>query len=467
MNTETIAAISTAMNNSGIGIIRISGEEAFDIIEKIFRPANPEKKLREVKSHTVHYGTIMDGETIVDEVLVLTMRAPHTYTREDTVEIDSHGGMFVMQRIMELVLKAGARPAEPGEFTKRAFVNGRIDLSQAEAVIDIINAENDYALKSAVTQLKGSVSEKIRLQRSALLEQIAYIEAALDDPEHIEMEGYGQVLLPKLLAIEDCVEELIRSADDGRIIKEGIRTVILGKPNVGKSSLLNALVGSERAIVTQIPGTTRDALEESIRLKDVTLNIIDTAGIRSTEDIIEKIGVDKAREYAADADLIVWVVDSSSDLDENDLEVAQLIAGRKAVILLNKQDLPEVTGKEKLFEQLGNGQAAALGKIPVIGISALKESGLDVFSETVCQMFYNKDINFNDQVYITNIRQKKALMEARDSLSRAAASIEDGMPEDFFTIDMMDAYSALGRVIGESVEDDLADEIFAKFCMGK
>ena len=233
MNTETIAAISTAMNNSGIGIIRISGEEAFDIIEKIFRPVNPEKKLREVKSHTVHYGTIMDGETIVDEVLVLTMRAPHTYTREDTVEIDSHGGMFVMQRIMELVLKAGARPAEPGEFTKRAFVNGRIDLSQAEAVIDIINAENDYALKSAVTQLKGSVSEKIRLQRSALLEQIAYIEAALDDPEHIEMEGYGQVLLPKLQEIEDCVEELIRSADDGRIIKEGIRTVILGKPNVG------------------------------------------------------------------------------------------------------------------------------------------------------------------------------------------------------------------------------------------
>ena len=286
MNTETIAAISTAMNNSGIGIIRISGEEAFDIIGKIFRPANPDKKLSEVKSHTVHYGTIMDGETIVDEVLVLTMRAPHTYTREDTVEIDSHGGMFVMQRIMELVLKAGARPAEPGEFTKRAFVNGRIDLSQAEAVIDIINAENDYALKSAVTQLKGSVSEKIRQQRSALLEQIAYIEAALDDPEHIEMEGYGQVLLPKLQEIEDCVEKLIRSADDGRIIKEGIRTVILGKPNVGKSSLLNALVGSERAIVTQIPGTTRDALEESIRLKDVTLNIIDTAGIRSTEEII-------------------------------------------------------------------------------------------------------------------------------------------------------------------------------------
>ena len=509
MKSETIAAISTAMNNSGIGIIRISGDEAFEIIKKIFRPAGKCKDITKAASHTVHYGYIVDkhgssllpggsdlqdecSETIVDEVLVLIMRAPHTYTREDTVEIDTHGGMFVMQRIMELVLEQGARSAEPGEFTKRAFVNGRIDLSQAEAVIDLINAENDYALKSAVTQLKGSVSAKIREQRALLLEQIAYIEAALDDPEHYEMVGYGEELLPQLQVIAANIDELIRSADDGRIMKEGIRTVILGKPNVGKSSLLNALVGSERAIVTQIPGTTRDALEESIRLKDVTLNIIDTAGIRNTDDIIEKIGVDKALEYAKEADLIVWVIDSSSALDENDREVARLIAGRKAVILLNKQDLPEVTGKEQLLRQFGNtwnketagsaqeekaianasvqkeiASGQALENIPVIGISALKEEGLDEFSDTICRMFYNKEINFNDQVFITNIRQKEALKEAYESLSKAMESIEAGMPEDFFTIDMMDAYSFLGSVIGEAVEDDLADEIFSKFCMGK
>lgn len=520
MKTETIAAISTAMNNSGIGIIRISGDDAFEIIKKIFRPAGKCKDIAQAASHTVHYGHIVkpgnagtatmisdgmaiengsestengdrmaengskstengsqmaengnksteNGEIVVDEVLVLIMRAPHTYTREDTVEIDTHGGMYVMQRIMELVLAAGARTAEPGEFTKRAFVNGRIDLSQAEAVIDVINAENDYALRSAVTQLKGSVSVKIREQRAMLLEQIAYIEAALDDPEHFEMEGYGDELLPRLRNIAANVDELIRSADDGRIMKEGIRTVILGKPNVGKSSLLNALVGSDRAIVTQIPGTTRDALEESIRLKDITLNIIDTAGIRNTEDMIEKIGVEKALEYAKGADLIVWVIDSSSALDENDREVARIIAGRKAVILLNKQDLPEVTGREEMMRQLGGDLAKELMNIPVIGISALKEEGLDEFFDTMCHMFYNKDINFNDQVYITNIRQKEALKEAYDSLSKAMESIENGMPEDFFTIDMMDAYSSLGSVIGEAVEDDLAEEIFSKFCMGK
>ncbi|MBQ9030630.1 MAG: tRNA uridine-5-carboxymethylaminomethyl(34) synthesis GTPase MnmE [Parasporobacterium sp.] len=466
-NHETIAAISTAMNNSGIGIIRISGDRAFDIIKKIFRPADPEKDLDQVKSHSVHYGTIVDQDQVLDEVLVLIMRGPHTYTREDTVEIDTHGGMFVIRQVLECVLRAGARAAEPGEFTKRAFLNGRIDLTQAEAVIDLINAENQYALKSAVTQLKGSVSAKIREQRALLLEQIAYIEAALDDPEHIEMEGYGKVLYPKLEEVCRCVEDLIRSADDGRIIKEGIRTVILGKPNVGKSSLLNALVGSDRAIVTQIPGTTRDALEESIRLKDVTLNIIDTAGIRNTEDVIEKIGVDKARDYAAEADLIVWMIDSSGPLDENDIEAARIAAGRKTIILLNKQDLPGVTDKDLLLRELPEDIARQMAQVPVIGISALKESGLEEFGNCVCHMFYNKDIDFNDQVYITNIRQKEALIEARESLSRAMESIQNQMPEDFFTIDLMDAYSLLGNVIGESVEDDLADEIFAKFCMGK
>ena len=456
--TETIAAIATAMNNSGIGIIRISGDDAFPIIKKIFKPYR-NKNLDEVSSHTVHYGTIMDGDKIVDEVLVLIMKAPHTYTRENTVEIDCHGGMYVLKKTLELVLKNGARPAEPGEFTKRAFLNGRIDLSQAEAVIDVINAENDFALKSALTQLKGSVSEKIRNERAILLEQIAYIEAALDDPEHIEMEGYGDELLPVLQKILEEIETLLASADDGRIIKEGVKTVILGKPNVGKSSLLNALMGQERAIVTDIAGTTRDAIEESIRLNDVTLNIIDTAGIRDTEDIIEKIGVDKARDYAKEADLIIFVVDVSKKLDSNDYEILEIIKGKKVIALLNKQDLTKEADVESLVKELDG--------IPVIETSITQNQGLEKLSETVREMFYKKEINFNDQVYITNIRQKNDLQSAAESLKKAIGSIEAGMPEDFFTIDMMDAYSFLGAVIGEAIEDDLADEIFSKFCMGK
>ncbi|MBR2552014.1 MAG: tRNA uridine-5-carboxymethylaminomethyl(34) synthesis GTPase MnmE [Erysipelotrichaceae bacterium] len=457
-HTETIAAISTAMNNSGIGIVRISGDDAFDIIKKIFRPYK-KKDLDEVSSHTVHYETILDGEEIVDEVLVLFMKAPHTYTRENTVEIDCHGGIYVLKKTLELVIRNGARPAEPGEFTKRAFMNGRIDLSQAEAVIDVINAENDFALKSALTQLKGSVSEKIRKERAVLLEQIAYIEAALDDPEHIEMEGYGEVLLPILNQSRSEITKLLESADDGRIIKEGIRTVILGKPNVGKSSLLNALMGQERAIVTDIAGTTRDAIEESIRLKDVTLNIIDTAGIRDTQDIIEKIGVDKAREYAKEADLIIFVIDVSKKLDSNDYEILEIIKEKKAVVLFNKQDLP--------VEADLDGLKAELENIPVIETSITNNQGLDELSEMIRDMFYKQEINFNDQVYITNVRQKNDLQNAEQSLKKAMDSIEAGMPEDFFTIDMMDAYTSLGAVIGEAIEDDLADEIFSKFCMGK
>lgn len=456
--TETIAAIATAMNNSGIGIIRISGSEAFDIIKKIFKPAR-EKDMSAVGSHTVHYGNIMDGDKAVDEVLVLIMKGPHTYTREDTVEIDCHGGMYVLNKTLELVLMNGARAAEPGEFTKRAFLNGRIDLSQAEAVIDVINAENDFALSSALTQLKGSVSEKIKKERAILLEQIAYIEAALDDPEHIEMDGYGQTLLPIVKQCEEHIEELLATANDGRIIKEGIKTVILGKPNVGKSSLLNALLGQDRAIVTDIAGTTRDALEESLRLNDVTLNIIDTAGIRNTEDIIEKIGVDKAKDYARNADLVVFVVDTSRPLDEDDFEILNIIKDKKAIALFNKTDLALGADLEPVKSKLKN--------IPIIETSITENVGLDLFAKTVREMFYNKEINFNDQVYITNARQKAALLYAKESLSKARDSIEMDMPEDFYTIDLMDAYTFLGSVIGEAIEDDLANEIFAKFCMGK
>ena len=455
--TDTIAAISTAMNNSGIGIVRISGDDAFNIIKKIFRPAK-DKDMACVPGYTIHYGHIVDGDNVIDEVLVMIMRAPHTFTREDTAEINCHGGMFVLNRTLELVCRSGARPAEPGEFTKRAFLNGRIDLSQAEAVIDVINAENNYALKSAVSQLSGSVSEKIRGERTVLLEQIAYIEAALDDPEHIEMEGYADTLLPILEKIRDSVGRLIATSDDGRIIKEGIKTVILGKPNVGKSSLLNALLGTERAIVTDIAGTTRDALEESLRLNDITLNVIDTAGIRETDDIIEKIGVEKAKEYAGEADLAVFVIDASKALDEDDRKIADIIRGKKAIALLNKTDIDRVTLPSDVKEILD---------CPVIETQVINGTGMDAFAETIRDMFYSGGLNFNDQVYITNVRQKNALIEAEGSLEKAIESVKAGLPEDFFTIDMMDAYASLGSVIGEAIEDDLADEIFAKFCMGK
>ena len=456
-NTETIVAISTAMNSSGIGIIRISGPEAVNIIKKIFKPAR-KKDMAQVSSYTVHYGNIVDGDDTVDEVLVLIMKAPHTYTREDTVEIDCHGGMYVLNRTLDLVIKNGARPARPGEFTQRAFMNGRIDLSQAEAVIDVVNAQNDYALKSAVSQLRGSVSEKIRKLRAKILEQVAYIEAALDDPEHIEMEGYGETLLLILKECSEEIEKLIASADDGRIIKEGIKTVILGKPNAGKSSFLNALVGQERAIVTEIAGTTRDALEESVQIKDITLNIIDTAGIRKTDDMIERLGIDKAREYANGADLIVYIADISVPLDQNDREIIDLIGNKKAIALLNKQDLKAEWQPEELKRHID---------CPFIKISAKSGDGLPEFEEAVRNMFYSGQISFNDQVYITNARQKASLVSASESLAAASEAINAGMSEEFFTIDMMDAYTSLGEVIGEAIEDDLADEIFSKFCMGK
>ena len=529
---DTIAAISTAMNNSGIGIIRISGERAFEILSAVFQPADKCKDMMKVPGHTVHYGHIVDHDEVIDEVLVLIMRAPHTYTREDTVEIDCHGGMFVMKRVLELVLASGARPAQPGEFTKRAFLNGRIDLTQAEAVIDVINAENTFALESAVSQLKGSVSGKVRGLRDILIEKIAFIEAALDDPEHYELEDYGTQLFPVLEAVRMEIEQLLQTADDGRILTEGISTVILGKPNVGKSSLLNALLGMERAIVTQIPGTTRDALEEKVRLGDLTLNIIDTAGIRNTDDIVEKIGVDRSRDYASRADLIIWMIDGSRPLDTDDRQIIQLVSGKKAIIILNKQDLPTVSGEKEIAKMLSeNGEEAGeaagatgkLGKskrldnnieadkavgeagrsgknrlsedcagdgefriacdeesfnkninkmlvtipIPIIRTSVKEQEGIDEVIQTIQEMFYRKEINFNDQVYITNIRQKQLLSESLCSLEKAMESIRNQVPEDFYTIDLMDAYAHLGSVIGETVEDDLADEIFSKFCMGK
>lgn len=455
---DTIAAAATAMVSSGIGIIRISGGESFSVMEKVFRPYNQRKKMSSQPAYTVHYGTIVDKDEVLDEVLVVLMRAPHSYTAEDTVEIDCHGGRLVMQRILELVLQNGARLAEPGEFTKRAFLNGRIDLSQAEAVMDVIQSKNQMALKSSVSQLQGSVRLEIEKLRSAILYETAYLEAALDDPEHISLEGYPQELLKKVEGLCKELDEILKASDNGRFLKEGIKTVILGKPNAGKSSLLNVLLGEERAIVTEIEGTTRDVLEEQLQLGDLSLLLLDTAGIRSTEDLVEQIGVERARKQAQDADLILYVADSSRPLNESDEEILDILRGKRALVLLNKSDLLPVLTPEMMEKKTEH---------KVLSISAKEEQGIWELEQEIRAMFFQGELDFNEEVLITNMRQKEALKDAKSSLQMVMESIRSNMPEDFYTIDLSDAYQALGKILGEEMDEDLINEIFGKFCMGK
>ena len=456
--TDTIAAISTSTGNSGIGIIRVSGDEAIEIVDKIFKSNKEGKRLINVKSHTVNYGNIVDGDKVLDQVLVLVMKNPHSYTGEDTVEIDCHGGMLILKKVLDLVIKNGAKSAAPGEFTKRAFLNGRLDLSQAEAVMDLINSQNDFALNSSIEQLKGGVSEKIKEIRSDVIYHIAFIESALDDPEHISLDGYDNEIAEMINKNISKIKKMIDTFDNGRIMKEGIKTVILGKPNAGKSSLLNRMLGEERAIVTDIEGTTRDTLEENINLNGLSLKIIDTAGIRNTDDKVEQIGVNKAKEIAEGADLIIYVVDGSKDIDENDKEILEIIKNKKVIVLLNKTDIDRVVDIEQLNE---------IPKEDIIEFSAKAGLGMDELEEKIKDMFYSGKITFNDQVYITNARHKEALENSYNSLLKVKESVDAGMPEDFYSIDLMDAYEQLGLIIGESVEDDLVNEIFSKFCMGK
>ncbi|MCD8052738.1 MAG: tRNA uridine-5-carboxymethylaminomethyl(34) synthesis GTPase MnmE [Lachnospiraceae bacterium] len=456
MKTDTIAAIASGLTHAGIGIIRISGPEAIAVADRVVHIKG--KKLQDVSTHTVNYGFVYDGENKLDEAIILVMRAPHSFTAEDTVEIQCHGGPWVMKCILESVVHHGARLAEPGEFTRRAFLNGRIDLSQAEAVMGMIQAQNDYARDASLKQLQGNISRKIRELREQLLHEMAYIEAALDDPEHISLEGYTEKIDEKLDNLLIQIQELIRTAENGKILTEGIRTVILGRPNAGKSSLLNRLLGEERAIVTDIAGTTRDTLEERIQLGGFTLRLIDTAGIHSTENPIEKIGVERAREQARQADLLLYVVDSSQKLEKSDQEILELLQGRRSLILLNKMDLPSVIEKEDLEKRTGQ---------PVLSLSAREGTGIDELKTAIENLFDLGEIGKNQQVTITNMRHKEALEEAENSLLLVKQSVEAGMPEDLYTIDLMNAYESLGRIVGEAVEDDLVDKIFREFCMGK
>ena len=460
MNSDTIAAIATAMSNSGIGIIRISGKESINIVSNIYVDKNNTKVLNTYKTNTIHYGYIIENEEILDEVMVSVMKSPNSFTTEDTVEINCHGGILVINSILELVIRNGARLAQPGEFTKRAFLNGRIDLSEAEAVMDIISSENEIALKNSVRQLKGSVYNKITELRNEIIYEIAFIESALDDPEHISLDDYPERLNLKMKDLIFKIDKLLSTTENGKIIKEGVNTVIVGKPNAGKSSLLNILAGEEKAIVTDIAGTTRDIIEENIRLHDINLHVIDTAGIRRAEDIIEKIGVEKAKKYTKEADLIIYVVDSSVPLDENDFDIIKLIENKKCIILFNKSDLESKISIEELKEKVNE-------TIKIIKTSTKENTGIEDFEKAVKDLFLNGEININSDIMITNLRHKEALKESLDSLVQVSKSILNNMPEDFYSIDLMSAYKSLGKIIGEEVEEDLVNEIFSKFCMGK
>lgn len=473
---DTIAAIATGLTDSGIGIIRISGVEAVNVGNSMFRTPGGKASLIDAESHMMQYGYVVDRfhiekngdwkRFIVDEVMAVFLRAPHSFTGEDTVEIHCHGGVLVMQKILGIALKCGARLAEPGEFTKRAFLNGKVDLSEAEAVMDVIRSQNEYALAASVDQLKGNLSKAVKSLRDEILYEAAFIESALDDPEHISLEGYPERLSEKVDDVIARIKKMIDTAENGRLIKEGISTAIVGKPNVGKSSLLNLLLGEERAIVTDIAGTTRDVLQEHIVLHGIGLNIIDTAGIRETQDAVEKIGVDRAKQYAMGADLIVYMVDGSLPLDGNDREILSLFGDKNIIVLLNKSDLHNVITLDRLRKFLFD-VLPDRGDIAIIKTSMKNEDGIEQFENVIREMFFEGKLLSHQEIVITNIRHKEALQNAYESMLLVKKSIQDGMEEDFFSIDLMDAYSALGRIIGEEVDDDLIKEIFSKFCMGK
>ena len=469
--SETIVAIATALSPSGIGIIRISGDDAVKIADTVFEKPNHEK-LSDQPTHTIHYGHIVErnGENdykIIDEVMVLLMRSPHSFTKEDVVEIDCHGGVYLLKRVLMLVVKAGARLAEPGEFTKRAFLNGRIDLSEAEAVMDLISSGNENARKNSIGQLSGRLSCKIKELREKILYEIAFIEAAIDDPEHYDSMDIKFRLSGITEEISDSLTHLKNSFDNGKMMMNGIQTTIVGKPNVGKSSFLNLLLGEERAIVTSVAGTTRDTLEENISLDGVSLHLIDTAGIHETTDVVELIGVKKAKESLEKAELVIFVLDSSDSLSEEDKYLAPLLKGKNVIAILNKSDLNSDTPavkEEDIVRIFENNPPAHLKVLP---FSAKTAEGLSELTGYIKEIFFEGKINTDEEIYLTSLRHKNMVEEAILAIEKVKDSLQNDMPEDFYSIDLMQAYASLGAIIGEEVDDDLVDEIFSKFCMGK
>ncbi len=455
---DTIAAITTGISNAGVGIIRISGDRACEITDRVFQAENKKKKASNMKSYTAAFGKIYDGDDLIDESILLVMKAPHTYTCEDVCELQCHGGIVVLRKILDLVLRNGARAAEPGEFTKRAFLGGRIDMSQAESVMSLINAKNDFAVRTSVDQLQGRLKNTIVNMREKILYNVAFIESALDDPEHYSLDGFPDKLRMIIDDILIQVEGLINTFDNGKILSEGINTVIVGKPNAGKSSLLNMFVGEDRAIVTDMAGTTRDTLSEIVSVRGITLNIIDTAGIRETDDLVEKIGVDKAIKSVDKADLVLYVVDGSVELDENDQRIIEKIRDKNVIVIINKSDLEIKIERDAICRYID---------AEVIQLSAMTGDGSEELYDMLNKMFFEGSLSYNDQLYITNARHKNELVCTKNALKKVIESIDMGMEEDFFSIDMMDAYEHLGLIIGETARDDLADKIFKDFCMGK
>ncbi|MDO5696259.1 MAG: tRNA uridine-5-carboxymethylaminomethyl(34) synthesis GTPase MnmE [Eubacteriales bacterium] len=449
----TIAAVATALGNGSISIIRVSGTDAVSIVNGIFDGVD----LTTVPTHTIHYGHIREGDTIIDEVMVTVMRAPRTYTREDVVEINGHGGILVTKRVLQALFDAGVREAEPGEFTKRAFLNGRIDLAQAESVMDLIQAKNQMAITNSLNQLSGRTTEKIRVLREKILSEIAYIEAALDDPEYYEMSSYGERIREDIAAIEARLAAMIRQAENGEMMRDGITTAIVGLPNAGKSSLLNYLANRERAIVTDIAGTTRDTIEERILMDDIVLNMVDTAGIRDTTDAVERIGVRRSLESIERAQLILYVIDTSVPLTPDNDIIFDAIGDKKTIILLNKTDCQNsevVNELPSAFEH-------------VIHTSLTEETGLEALKDCIREIVYEGSVEPDEDLYVANERQRRLLIAARDAVQRVLDTIDEGFAEDFLSIDLTEAYASLGKILGEEIEEDIINKIFKDFCMGK
>lgn len=458
IHDDTISAVATALGDGGIGIIRISGNKAIEIANNIFRGVNG-KKVEDIKSHQVAYGHIVDDSEILDEVIIIIMKAPNTYTKEDVVEIHCHGGSLTVKNILDLTLRQGARLAEPGEFTKRAFLNGRLDLTQAQAVMDIIRSKTDASLKMALGHLSGQFAEKISGYRHELLGMIAHLEASIDFPEEeIEEFAIADVKL-KVNNLIGEITDLLATADTGKILREGLETAIIGKPNVGKSSLLNALLKEQRAIVTDIPGTTRDIIEEFINIEGIPLKIVDTAGIRETDDFVEQIGVEKARNYIANADLILVLLDISQALTAEDEEILNNIKEKKAIILVNKSDLSEILNIDYVKSLVPDKK--------IIKISTIDEAGLSELKKEIISMVYHGKMPQSEGVFVNNVRQADLLRTVLKNLDEVLLTIESAMPADCIVIDLRSAWEKLGEITGDTVNDDIIDQIFTQFCIGK